>query len=472
MPAVSQTDRQTLDAAGRLAEFAADLDERSLPQEVRHCLLTLLIDFFRVASLGTELPWAHKVNQTFAELGGTPVASILYSERKTDVVRAAYLNGVIAGSLEWDDTHVGAMLHPGVVVWPAALAVGQMVGASRDKIVCAAAAGYETMIRIGLAIQPKHFQRGFQSTATCGAFGASVAAAKLLGLDRSGIRNAIGLAANCSAGVTQFFLSGSEVKRIHAGKASAAGVQAALFAQAGFHVSSPGLEYPGGFGSALAGTFDPKAIETGLGRNFHILRLQMKPHAISARVLAAVEAAEAILQKGIRADQIVNVEIGVPKVIVGRLTNSAPADLQQAQMSAPFAVAMALVLGAERDPPLVISIDDCEQSLRRPEICDLSRRTSCIIDPDIERTSNSEYVSARVTVTLSDGRTASATIETPLGCADRPMTVADLRERFRSVVNGRISDGVLNRWIDALDGEQTTDWLDSLMSLRLNRPES
>jgi 2-methylcitrate dehydratase PrpD len=467
MAQVLQPDLLMPDAADRLAEFAVGLDANALPEEVQRCLLTLLIDFFRVASLGTELPWALKVKEVMTRLGGAPTASILYSNEKTDVVRAAFVNGVIAGSLEWDDTHVGAMLHPGVVVWPAALSVGQMLGSSRREIVNAAAAGYETMIRIGLAIQPSHFRRGFQSTATCGAFGAAVAAAKLLGLDRAGIRDAIGLAANGGAGVTQFFLSGSEIKRVHAGKASAAGVQAALLAQAGFRPTTARLEDHGGFGSAVAGVFDRAAIDRDLGSKFHILRLQMKPHAVSARVLAAIEAAEALLQRGVSPNQIRTIEIGVPKVIVGRLTNNAPADLQQAQMSAPFAVAMAFVLGAERPRPLVISIDDCQLALQRAMICDLSRRTSCVVDPEIERTSNTEYVSARVTVTLSDGGSLSEIVEAPLGCSDRPMTVGDLRERFRSVLDGRISDHILNRWIGGLDTDATDGWVEQTMSLRL-----
>jgi 2-methylcitrate dehydratase PrpD len=471
MSTLLQADRVTQDVADRMAGFAVDLNEDSLPVDIQRHLLTLLIDFFRVGSLGVDLPWTRKVRQHVFSLGGAPAAGILYSDEKIDVVRAAFLNGVIAGSLEWDDTHVGAMLHPGVVVWPAALAVGQMVGASRGQIVCAAAAGYEVMIRIGLAIQPKHFRRGYQSTATCGAFGSAVATAKLLGLDRTGIRDAIGLAAHAGSGITQFFLSGSEVKRVHAGKASAAGVQAALLADAGFRASSPGLEAASGFGSALAGSFDVSAIDDQLGQQFHIMRLQMKPHAVSARVLAAIEAAEALLARGVRLKDIDTVEIGVPKVIIGRLTNNAPADLQQAQMSAPFAVAMAFAYGAERRPPLVIGIDDCEMALQRPDICALSRRTSWVEDAEIERTSNTEYVSARVTVKLTNGDQLSEIVEAPLGCSDRPMTVDDLRERFRTVVGGRIRDDVLARWIDGLEGASTKDWANHVMSLRLRTAE-
>jgi 2-methylcitrate dehydratase PrpD len=380
------------------------------------------------------------------------------------------LNATIAGSLEWDDTHVGAMLHPGVVVWPAAFAIGQMVGASGEQIIAAVAAGYEVMIRIGLSVQPSHFRRGFQSTATCGVFGAAVAAAKLLGLDAVGIRNALGIAGSYAGGVTQFFLSGSEVKRLHAGHASASGVEAALFAQSGLSGPADMLEGAQGFAHAQADAFDAAAITNGLGTEFHILRLQMKSHAISARVLAATEAAEAFVSEGVRPSDIASVEIGVPKVILGRLTNNAPADLQQAQMSSPFAVAMALAYAAEREPPLVISVDDCQAALAQPDIVDLSRRITCVLDDEIEAKSTTEFVAARVTITLKYGLSRSHTIDCPLGAPDRPMSLDDLRTRFRAVTQGRITPERLDAWIATIEDPSANEWCEAVMALRLAEP--
>jgi 2-methylcitrate dehydratase PrpD len=456
-----------LPATQALATFTAGLRFDTLPAPVRECLQTLLIDYFRVASLGTATPWLGKLRAGLADITGAGRASVLYADDRVDVVRAAYLNGVIAGSLEWDDTHVGAMLHPGVTVWPAALAVGQMTGASGPEIVTAVAAGYEVMIRVGLSVQPTHFRRGFQSTATCGVFGAAAAAAKLLGLDATGIRHALGIAGSYAGGVTQFFLSGSEVKRLHAGKASSAGVEAALFAQAGLSGPPDVLEGRQGFAHALADAFDAEAITAGLGTEFHILRLQMKAHALSARVLAAAEAAEILAGEGIAPDAIARVVIGVPKVIMGRLTNNAPADLQQAQMSAPFAVAMALAFAQARPKPLVIGVDDCAMALERADVLALSRRIACEIDPEIEASSTTECVSARVTVHLHDGTRRERTVLRPLGSPDRPMTIADLRARFRAVTQGRVAETVLDAWIDTVEHPERDGWCETLMALRL-----
>ena len=167
------------------------------------------------------------------------------------------MNGVIDGSLDWNDTHVGAMLHPGVVVWPAALAAAEMTAASGEQATAAVVAGYETVIALGLSVQPGHFHRGLQATATCGTFGAAVAAAKLFDLNVAGVRNALGIAASYASGIAQFYRSGSNVKRLHAGKAAAAGVEAALLARAGLGGPHDAIEGEQGFAHAFTDTFDP-----------------------------------------------------------------------------------------------------------------------------------------------------------------------------------------------------------------------
>src|SRR5262249_22506493 len=115
-----------------------------------------------------------------------------------------FMNVTFGSSFDADDTHVGAMLHPGAAVWSAALATAEHVGQSGPQVLAAVVAGYETIIRIGLALQPAHFRRGFQSTGTCDVFGTAAAAARLIfrGRDASRrIQDAIGLARSVPDGV-------------------------------------------------------------------------------------------------------------------------------------------------------------------------------------------------------------------------------------------------------------------------------
>ncbi len=428
---------------------------------------TLLIDFFRVAAVGASAPWVVRLRHALLPPGGAPLASVLYSADRTDPVRAAYLNGVIAGSLDWDDTHVGAMLHPGVVVWPAVLAIGEMTQADGPSLTAAAAAGYETMIRVGLSVQPTHFRRGFQSTPTCGVFGAAVATAKLLGLGVGGTRDAIGIAASYAGGLTQFFVSGSEVKRLHAGKAAAGGVEAALLAQAGLTGPRDAIEGEQGFARALADGFDARAIEDGPGAQFRIADLTLKPHAGSARLQAAVEAACELSRQGVAPAEIAAVEVGIPAVIEGRLTNNQPVELQQAQMSVPFAVAMALTLAPGREWPLVLTVDDYEQSLRDARIRELSRRTVCVRDPEVERATTTEYVPARVTLRLANGGQREHAVWLPPGSPQRPLTADEVSARFRAVVSPLVAAATdLESWLARARIPEALGGVSELMGLR------
>src|SRR3984893_3330924 len=147
-----------------LAAFAANVDSARLPAEVRQKLGWLLLDYLRVCSIGARLPWSDWARRYVGLVGRAGSSHVLFTAERLNPQHATFLNVTFGSSFDADDTHVGAMLHPGVAVWSAALAVGEHVGASGPEVLAAVAAGYETIIRIGLSLHPGHFRRGFQST--------------------------------------------------------------------------------------------------------------------------------------------------------------------------------------------------------------------------------------------------------------------------------------------------------------------
>ena len=163
-----------------LASFAASLDAATLPAEVRQKLGWLLLDHLRVCSIGARLPWSDWSRRYVGLVGKAGASHVLFSPDTVNPQHATFLNVTFGSSFDADDTHVGAMLHPGVAAWSAALAVAEHTGASGPEVLAAVVAGYETTIRIGLAVQPSHFKRGFQSTGTCDGFGTAAAAGRLL----------------------------------------------------------------------------------------------------------------------------------------------------------------------------------------------------------------------------------------------------------------------------------------------------
>lgn len=438
MECTSSTHSPTL-ALGR---FAADLKSSILPAEVARKVGELFLDYLRVASIGARLPWGQWARNYQFRLGGHGRSGILYSRHKTNPVQAAFLNAAYAGSFDSDDTHVGAMLHPGAVVFSSALATATDMGASGAHFLAAAAGGYEAMIRIALAIQPSHFQRGFQSTATCGGFGAAVAASMLLsdGVDSAQhASHSLGIAASFAGGLTQFYYSGSTVKRIHAAHAAANGVSAALLVNHGFSGPMDVLEGSNGFARAYSDHANFELLTNGLGRDFRLMEVMIKGHACSARVQAAVEAVfELAKSQSFGLNDIESITVGVPAVIVGRLTNPRPADLQAAQMSLPFSVALAVCkIGRDRQAAM-LELDDFERGLQDDLVRAIEDRVRWQIDPEVESATTAEAVPAKVVIKLRSGRESTSFVDAPRGSPGRPITYDQQLYRFRCEVGQRL----------------------------------
>jgi 2-methylcitrate dehydratase PrpD len=449
-----------------LATFAASLRGEDLPSRIVASLGDLFLDYLRVASIGAEMPWSKWAHDYVDNLGRQGVAPVLFEASGCDPVRSAFLNATYAGSIDADDTHVGSMLHPGAIVFSAALAIGNQVSARGNDFMAAVAAGYEAMIRIGLSIQPTHFLRGFQSTATCGGFGAAVTASRLLfGRDPSPgqrIAEAIGLVASFSGGLTQFYQSGSTVKRIHAAHAAENGVAAALMVGCGFSGPTDILEGSNGFARAYADKFAPAAILSELGDKFLLESVTVKGHACSARIQAAVEGVVALCREHtVAIDAIDELYVGIPSVILGRLTIPRPVDVQAAQMSLPHSVALAAVLAAKSGDGFALSVHDYQESLENQNVKAVERRVRCEVDSEVENAMTADSVPARIVLRLASGATHTTFVPAPKGSPSRPFTHADHVARFTRELERRWSPArcnevvSLSRDLTALDDVRT-----------------
>jgi 2-methylcitrate dehydratase PrpD len=453
-----------------LGRFAAALAGDSLPGDVQTTLGELFLDYVRVASIGAGMPWSAWTDAYMAHLGGQGRAAVLFRPQRRDPVRAAFLNATYAGSIDADDTHVGSMLHPGSIVFSAALALADEVGAGGRDFIAAVAAGYETMIRVGLSIQPSHFRRGFQSTATCGGFGGAVAAARLA---FNGQRHAdhkiastIGLVASFSGGLTQFYKSGSTVKRIHAARAAENGVAAALLARQGFTGPEDILEGANGFARAYADAADFGILTSGLGSDYLLREVTVKGHACSARVQAAVEGIlDLCRQNRIGSDDVADVFIGIPSVILGRLTIPRPIDLQAAQMSLPHSAALAVAMGGIADEGLALNVADYETSLHDAGVKQIEARVRCEVDPEVEAATTAEAVPARVTITLKNGAAHSIFVPAPKGSPSRPFIHADHVARFRRELTKRLTEKTCDEIVEIAENLVDLDRVERITSL-------
>jgi 2-methylcitrate dehydratase PrpD len=444
-----------------LASFTAALDPLELPSEVRQKLGWLLLDHLRVCSIGARLPWSNWSRRYVSLVGRAGSSHVLFSAETVNPQHATFLNVAYGSSFDADDTHVGAMLHPGVAAWSAALAVAEHTSASGRDVLAAVVAGYETTIRIGLAVQPSHFKRGFQSTGTCDGFGTAAAAGRLLfrGKDAERrIAEAMGLAGGYAGGVAQFYYSGASAKRIQAAHSAESGIAAALLAEQGYSGPTDIIEGAGGFARAYSDEWNPAVIEDGLGQRFHLMEVLVKSHAAAARIAAGIDGMLELRQEyGFSGDDIATMTLGIPRIIQGRLTNPHPVDLQAAQMCLPFGVALASKIGLSPGRIQTVSITDFEAGLSDRSLHAIEELTTIELDDEVEAASNEVSTAARVSVTLRDGRKLSKLVRAPKGSPSQPFTGVEHEARFTQELLSRVPAKVC---LEVVAMSQNLDQLD------------
>jgi 2-methylcitrate dehydratase PrpD len=365
---------------------------------------------------------------------------------------AAFLNGALAHSLDFDDTHAAGSLHPGAPVIPAALAAGEMAGASGADVLAAIVAGYEVTCRVALALPAgAHYDRGFHPTATCGAFGAAAAAARVFGLDAAQVAGALGTVLSQAAGSLQFLVNGAWTKRFQVGWATLNGLMAATLVREGFKGAAEALEGAHGFMRAYAPAPTPARALVGLGRDFELMKTAVKPYPSCRYGHAGIDAALALrAEHRLQPEEIEAVTLGLPKA--GMLLVGEPADKKanprnvvDGQFSGPFVIACALAKGHMGWDSYTL-LDD-------PEIRRLLPLVACALDPEIEAEFPAN-MSGKVTV-RARGQSFVHKVVVPKGEPSNFLTEAELRAKFASLAgavlgperSARLADAVL-----AIDG--------------------
>jgi 2-methylcitrate dehydratase PrpD len=362
----------------RFARFVAGCGWDRLRQDTVAYQKILLLDFLGVALFASRGARIKRVARMFENLGGIEESTALVGGRMP-APYAAYVNSMLAHGTDWDDSHLAAVVHPGAVVLPAVLAVGEHVQATGRQIIAAAVAGYEVIIRLGRAIQPQHMLQGFHGTATCGVFGSAAASARLLGLDAPTTASALGLAASSASGLGQFFQSGSSVKSFQVAKSAHDGIMAALLAASGVDAPDDALEGEKGFFRAYApGT--PRADPLhGLGAGDSVLEVMIKRYPIAAHLHGAVDAAMSLAGEAAgELDDIRQIDVLIDPAIAGNNNELRPRDLQAARMSLPFCIACTLWANAAR-PEAKRWLDpaDLERGLLDDGVRSLTQRVRC-----------------------------------------------------------------------------------------------
>jgi 2-methylcitrate dehydratase PrpD len=425
--------------AQQLARFAAETDARRLPAEVAHSVKQRVLDTLGICLAAMAQGQADGVIELVSEWGGHAEAGLVAAPGRYPAVQAALVNGTLAHSLDFDDTHLPSVLHPSATIVPAALAMSEARGRSGAELIAAAAVGIETTVRIGmggyLADEGNvFFERGWHATSICGTLGAAVAGAKLLGLDAAGIGHALGIAASMGAGVIEANRSGGTVKRLHCGWATHAGLTAALLAERGY--TGPPTVFEGRFGfyRAFVGErFDGAAVVDGLGQRWELPGIFFKPYPANHYTHAGIDAALAIRRRHqLDPRRVRRIDLGTaasPLRTIGepREEKIRPRSGYHAQFSGPFTIAAALLGGGG----LGVSFDDfTDERARDPERLALAAKVHTFVDGACDRLFPRQFP-AVVRIELEDGTVHEERVMANRGGPGNPLTDDELRLKFR-----------------------------------------
>ncbi len=391
----------------KLAAFAAG--PVSTTETVRRITAMSCLDWVAVGRAGVNEPVARITREIALDEAGEGVGSIFGSTRTLPARAAALVNGTTSHALDYDDTHFAHIGHPSVAVFPAALAVAEREDRAVLEMLEAAVVGMEVSVRIGIWLGRTHYQTGFHQTATSGAFGAAIAAARLLGLTAEQIKHVMGLTATRAAGLKAQF--GTMGKPYNAGLAATAGVETALLVASGFEANPDALEGPFGFGATHHGEAVPEALDD-LGETWLMEDVNHKFHACCHGLHAALEAAR---QLDIAAPEIAEMTVRTNPRWMSVCNQSEPTT----GLGAKFSYATVLAMRAlGHDTARLESFSDivCED----PRIKVLRRKIKVIPDDHLSE------LQAELTVLRRDGATLEASYDLAA-----PMTLDDRESRVR-----------------------------------------
>lgn len=256
----------------------------TLPEAALSLAKASLFDWLLCGRAGINEPVAQKMHSFAGTEGLTGPASI-FGGGLAPARMAALVNGATSHALDYDDTHFDHVGHLSVAIYPAALAVGEETDATLSQVIEAFLVGAETAIHVGCTLGAAHYNRGFHQTATAGAFGATIAAARLRNLSEAQIRYALGLCATRASGLRSQF--GTMGKPFNAGIAASNGVEVSALAALGLTSADDGIMGALGFVPTHSDAPETPTIDPN---QFRFMRNSYKFHACCHGTHAMIEA--------------------------------------------------------------------------------------------------------------------------------------------------------------------------------------
>ncbi|MFI4998421.1 MAG: MmgE/PrpD family protein [Reyranellales bacterium] len=372
-----------------LARFVVETRWEDMPDPVRHEAKRALLNFFAVTLAGCRTGLVEMALRSLAEFSGGKQATVIGRAERIDALSAAFLNAAGANVFDYCDTHLPTVVHPTSPLAPALLALAELRRVTGPQLLLAFILGFEIECRVGGAVSPGHYPKGWHITSTCGVFAAAAGAAKLLGLTDKQVVWALGTASTQSAGLCECL--GWPAKSVSVGNAARNGLWSALLAEKGFEGSPEPIAGAQGFLAAMGEPPNWAALTDGLGKSWEVTNNSLKPYPCGFVIHPLLDCAldwrrahptEPVARVAVRGNPLLLQRTDRPEVATGR----------ESQVSLQHAVAAALVMGKAG---LDQFTDAC---VADPAVIEMRRRIEVASDPAVST------VAAEMDIWTQDGR--------------------------------------------------------------------
>lgn len=417
--------------AEKLAQYASVFSYEDIPQATCDRAKLLVLDAVGIALASTHYDFAHRILTGLNALNEGGGSSLIGLPGKLALRDAVLMNGALVHGLDYDDTHIRAIIHATASAFPCALGVAEATSATGKALLAAYVLGIETATRIADAAGGRFHDFGFHPTGLVAHFSSALQAGWLYGLTPRQMVMAQGLAGSTAAGSQEFLEEGAWNKRVHPGWAGAAGITAAQLARAGF--KGPTKPYEGRFGlfkshlHEVEAFANYQAMYSTLGQTWELHNVAVKPYPICHLIHACADSALILREKhSIAPADVERVVARVPQPTLHIIAEPAankvrPANEYDAKFSTQFVVATCLVKGRFG---LAELLDD---TLRDAQILALAAKVECAVDPDA---AYPQYFSGGAEIHMRDGRTFRHHEKVNRGAGDRALSQSDIEQKY------------------------------------------
>jgi len=408
-----------------------------------------ILNFFATALGSSNDPAVTAALRTLLPFSGAATSAVIGRPERLDAMSASFLNAISANLLDFDDTHLDTIIHPAAPVAAPVLALAQARGFSGRAVLTAFILGVEVECRVGNAVSPGHYARGWHITSTCGVFGAAAACAKLLELSADQISNAIGIAASQSAGIVENLPSAA--KNVSVGNAARNGLFAALLATEGYSASPRAIEGTLGWARAMGDEPDMARLTGGLGKTWEIAKNTYKPYPAGIVFHAVIDACFNLRAKlNRRIDDIASITVQGSALLLAR-GDRVVRNERDARVSIHHCAACALLLGLAGVPEFA------DATVFRPDIVSLRQKVRAVLDASLPDGA------ARVIIQLTSGETFSEIVMAARGSLADPLSDHDIEAKLRDGARLGGADWDIDRIIDDVWHLDTLADVSSLM---------